>query len=127
MVAGTHDSAACRSVHAMKIGSLLLTFLGLFLAAGCRTHPLTQTILQPTVVEAACGECKFGMKGEDCDLAIRVNGHSYFVDGVNPDSLGDAHAADGICEAIRPARVTGTIRNGRFAATSFELLPATAP
>ena len=34
------------------------------------------------VTEAACGECKLGLKGESCDLAVRINGKSYFVDGV---------------------------------------------
>ena len=79
-------------------------------------------LLSPTVVEAACGECKFGLKGKDCDLAVRMNGRSYFVDGVKADSLGDAHAADGICESIRKARVTGEVKGSRFVATSFELL-----
>jgi hypothetical protein len=80
---------------------------------------------QPTVVEAACGECLFGMKGDDCDLAIRVQGHRYFVDGVALDSLGDAHAATGMCRVIRQARVTGRVEHGRFHAVSFELLPGT--
>ena len=93
--------------------------------AGCVTRPST-ALNKPTVVEAACGECKFGMKGQDCDLAVRVNGESYFVDGVDPTALGDAHAADGICTSIRKARVTGAIKDGRFQATSFELLPAAA-
>jgi hypothetical protein len=108
----------------VKIAPLPPTFLCLFAFAGCCTSPQTLTVAESTVVEAACGECKFGMKGDDCDLAIRINGRSYFVDGVNPDTLGDAHAADGICESVRQARVTGAVRNGRFAATSFELLPA---
>ena len=91
---------------------------------GCATQPSSVALLKPTVVEAACGECKFGLKGDDCDLAIRVNGRSYFVDGVNSDSLGDAHAKDGICESIRKAQVTGAVKAGRFEATSFKLLPA---
>ena len=91
--------------------------------ASCATRPSSVALLKPTVVEAACGECKFGLKGDDCDLAIRLNRHSYFVDGVNPDSLGSAHAADGICESIRKARVTGAVKGDRFVATSFELLP----
>ncbi len=108
----------------MKSGFLLLAVSSLSLAAGCRARPPVGSIVQPIVVETACGECKFGLEGDDCDLAIRVNGHSYFVDGVNPDSLGDAHAKDGICEAIRQARVFGEVKGGRFVATSFELLPA---
>ena len=94
--------------------------------ASCATRRSSVALLKPTIVEAACGECKFGLKGDDCDLAIRVNGHSYFVEGVNPDSLGNAHATNGICETIRQARVTGAVKDGRFLATSFELLPAGA-
>ncbi len=63
------------------------------------------------------------MKGSDCDLAVRLDGRSYFVDGVNMDSLGDAHAKDGMCKAIRKARVTGQVKEDRFVATSFELIP----
>ncbi len=107
---------------AMKPNHLLRIFLIALLLSGCATRPVV-ALSMPSVVEAACGECKFGLKGNDCDLAIRVDGHSYFVDGVNPDALGDAHAKDGICEAIRQARVTGEVRDGRFVATSFVLLP----
>ena len=101
--------------------AVLILFTALALG-GCATQPVV-ALQQPTVVEAACGECKFGLKGDDCDLAIRLNGHSYFVDGVAADALGDAHARDGICETIRKARVTGEVKGGRFVVTSFELLP----
>ena len=101
--------------------SILILFTALVLG-GCATRSAV-ALSTPTVVEATCGECKFGLKGDDCDLAIRVDGHSYFVDGVSADSLGDAHAKDGICETIRQARVTGEVRDGRFVATSFVLLP----
>jgi hypothetical protein len=63
-----------------------------------------------------------GKKG--CDLAVRLEGKSYFVDGFTMKQLGDAHANDGMCEVVRKARITGELRDGRFTATSFELLPA---
>lgn len=75
------------------------------------------------VVEASCGECQFGMKGKGCDLAVRIDGKSYFVDGSKIDQHGDAHAKDGFCKSIRKAKVTGAISNNRFVATSFVLLP----
>jgi Family of unknown function (DUF6370) len=75
------------------------------------------------VVEASCGECQFGMGGNGCDLAVRIDGKSYFVDGAGIDDHGDAHASDGLCNCIRKARVSGEIRDGRFVATAFELLP----
>lgn len=77
------------------------------------------------IVEAACGECKLGLKGESCDLAVRINGRSYFVDGTNIDSHGDAHAQDGFCKAIRMAKVQGEIVNDRFKASYFQLIPDT--
>lgn len=75
------------------------------------------------VVEAACGECQFGLPGAGCDLAVRIDGQAYFVDGTGIDDHGDAHASDGFCNAVRHARVTGEVINGRFVARSFELLP----
>jgi hypothetical protein len=78
------------------------------------------------IVDAACGQCKFGLKGKSCDLAIRINGQSYFVDGTDIDSHGDAHADDGFCNAIRKAKVQGEIVSNRFKATYFQLLPEPA-
>ena len=75
------------------------------------------------IVDASCGECQFGMKGQSCDLAVRINGKSYFVDGTSIDEHGDAHAEDGFCKAIRKAKVQGEIQGDRFKATYFMLLP----
>jgi hypothetical protein len=75
------------------------------------------------IVEASCGQCQFNMEGHDCDLAVRIDGKNYFVDGTSLDSHGDAHAEDGFCSVIRNAEVTGEIVGNRFKATSFKLLP----
>jgi hypothetical protein len=77
------------------------------------------------IVEASCGQCQFGMKGKACDLAVRIDGKPYFVDGTNIDHHGDAHAADGFCAAVRKAEVVGEIVDNRFKATYFKLLPDT--
>jgi Family of unknown function (DUF6370) len=74
------------------------------------------------VVEASCGECQFKMEGKGCNLAVRINGKSYFVDGTKIDDHGDAHAKDGFCEAIRKAEVQGEIVNNRFKATYFKVV-----
>ena len=74
------------------------------------------------IVEAACGECQFGLPGKDCDLAVHINGHPYFVDGTEIDSHGDAHAKDGFCKAIRKAEVQGEIIDNRFNVTYFKLI-----
>jgi len=74
------------------------------------------------IVEASCGECQFGLAGDDCDLAVRIDSIAYFVDGTHIDDHGDAHAEDGFCEIVRKARVSGEIIENRFKATSFELV-----
>ncbi len=75
--------------------------------------------------ELSCGQCQFHLKGKGCDLAVRINGKAYFVDGAHIDSFGDAHADDGFCKTIRKAEVQGEIVNGRFKATYLKLLPVT--
>ena len=75
------------------------------------------------VVEASCGECQFGMEGTSCDLAVKIDGKSYFVDGTAIDEHGDAHAKDGFCKAVRKAEVQGEIVNNRFKATYIKQLP----
>lgn len=74
-------------------------------------------------IEVSCGQCKLGLPGKGCDLAARVEGKAYFVDGVDIDSLGDAHAKDGFCNAIRKAEAQGEIIDNRFKITWIKLLP----
>jgi Family of unknown function (DUF6370) len=73
--------------------------------------------------EASCGQCQFGIKAAGCNLAVRIDGKAYFVDGTSLDDHGDAHAADGFCEAIRKAEVQGKVVDNRFKATYFKVLP----
>jgi hypothetical protein len=76
------------------------------------------------VVEASCGQCNFDMKSQKgCDLAVKIDGKSYFVDGVKLDDHGDAHAHDGFCSTVRKAEVSGEIVGDRYKASSFKLLP----
>lgn len=79
------------------------------------------------MVEASCGQCQFGMKGKSCDLAIRIGGKSYFVEGTSIDAHGDAHAKDGFCASIRKAEVIGEIKDNKFFVTYFKLLPLSQP
>jgi hypothetical protein len=74
------------------------------------------------IVEASCGECQFHLEGKGCNLAVRIDGKAYFVDGTTLDDHGDAHAKDGFCEAIRKAEVQGELLNNRFKVTYFKLL-----
>lgn len=76
------------------------------------------------VVEVSCGQCQFGMQSKKgCDLAVRIDGKTYFVDGTKLDDHGDAHAEDGFCNAIRKAEVVGEIKDDKFVVSYFKLLP----
>ena len=84
-----------------------------------------QVELTNQVVEASCGQCQFKMEGKSCDLAVKIDGKAYFVDGTGINNHGDAHAKDGFCEKVRKAEVSGRIVDNHFKATSFKLLPET--
>ena len=83
------------------------------------------TVIIDKVVEIACGECRFKMTGKSCDLAVRIDGKPYFVDGKGIDDFGDAHdEKHGFCNVISKAKVSGKIVDGRFKAKKIELVPA---
>ena len=98
---------------------VLATFLFIGIAVQAQSK---KKFDKPTIVEASCGECQFGMKGKSCDLAVRIDGKSYFVDGTTIHDHGDAHSEKGFCNAISKASVTGEIVGDRFKATSFKLI-----
>lgn len=113
----------------MKTMLCWLGIIGLLITSGCASGPhsagVTEKVAKPILVDAGCGQCLLGLKGEKkgCDLAVRIDGKSYFVDGFKMDDFGDAHANDGMCNALHQATVTGEIANCRFVASSFKLLP----
>ncbi|GAA4301809.1 DUF6370 family protein [Nibribacter koreensis] len=94
------------------------------------TAPQTTAGLDKTkpvqTVEAACGQCMLGLKGTGCDLAVRIDGKAYFVDGSDIDQHGDAHATNGFCNAIRKAEAQGQVVDNRFKATYLKLVAAPA-
>jgi Family of unknown function (DUF6370) len=101
----------------------IILLLLLFATASINAQEKSQKT-KSQIVEVSCGQCKFGLKSKGgCELAVHINGKSYFVDGTTIDQHGDAHAKDGFCEAIRKAEVVGEIIDNRFKVTSFKLLP----
>lgn len=107
----------------MKVTLFTLVCVLFTLSSSAQQVKQSPTTLKKQIVEASCGECKFGLEGKSCELAVRVDKVAYFVDGFKIDDFGDAHGKHGFCNAIRKAEVTGTIENGRFKATAFKLLP----
>ena len=90
----------------------------------CTTYAQENKKTTSKVVEVSCGQCKFAMTDKKgCDLAVRIDGKSYFVEGTTIDEHGDAHANDGFCSAIRKAEVVGEIKDNKFVVTYFKLLP----
>lgn len=101
-----------------KLIIVCLMFLGITISS-------QEAKLKTQVVEAACGQCQFEMQGKKgCDLAVRIDGKSYFVEGTKIDDHGDAHSQEGFCNAVRKAEVTGEVKDEKFVATSFKVLRA---
>jgi len=75
------------------------------------------------VADVSCGQCNLELDGDGCDLAIRLEDATYFVDGISIDDLGDPHDEGGLCNKIRQAKIQGKVKDDRFLATSVELLP----
>lgn len=104
---------------------ILFVIIATFLVTGLKaqvtgTYDSAKKVMN---VDASCGKCKFGLTGKTCELAVKIKGTSYYVDGASIDSFGDAHDDGGFCNAVRKAQVQGTVVNGRFQATYFRLLP----
>jgi hypothetical protein len=106
---------------------LLFYFLYSIMSLSAFSQDSTFSKLDPNkkvlMVDAACGQCQFNMKGKGCTLAVKMNGKLYFVDKAGIDDFGDAHADEGFCNAIRKAKVQGKVRNKKFVPTYFKLLP----
>ena len=75
------------------------------------------------VANVSCGQCNLELDRDECDLAIRREEATYFVDGFSMDDLGAPHDEDGLCNEIRQAKVQGKAKDGRFLATLIEFLP----
>lgn len=102
-----------------KIALLVLTLVSLSTSA----QEEKKRDLKNQIVEASCGQCNFGMTSKKgCDLAVKIDGKPYFVEGTKIDQHGDAHAKDGFCNAVRKAKVSGEIKNEAFVVTTFTLI-----
>lgn len=96
-----------------------LLILGVLILASCSNSKETTQ-----VAEVSCGQCKFELDSENgCSLAIRIDEKAYFVEGFKIDDFGDAHDEHtGFCNVIRKGEVTGYVEDGKFIASSIELV-----
>jgi hypothetical protein len=110
--------------HKIFPAFLFLLMMGssfLFAQDKAKTTPKPTEINQ--IAGVSCGQCNFKLNTQKgCDLAVRLDGKAYFIDGTKIDDHGDAHADDGFCNAIKKAEVRGTIVGGRFKASYFKLI-----
>ena len=112
----------------MRLGCTVIFLLFSFFISNAQNEQVVISKPDPKkkieVVEISCGECRFKLKGHGCDLAVRINGKAYFIDGVNIDDFGDAHGKMGFCMAIRKAEVQGELVKNRFKVSYLKLLPS---
>jgi len=102
-----------------RIMKKIILLIGIMFITSCSKNKV-----ETQVVEVACGQCQFDMTTQEgCDLAVRIDGIPYFVDGAKIDDFGDAHDDNtGFCEVIRKAKATGKIVEGRYELTSLVLI-----
>lgn len=102
----------------MKSISLIAAILFIYSCASVKeTSKINQT------VNVSCGICNFNMTGDECDLAVEIDGKFYYTVGSGIDEHGDSHASDGFCNAIRKADAVGELKHGVFYIESLTLLP----
>lgn len=75
--------------------------------------------IEAQTVEAGCQKCTFSVPGaKGCPAGVRIDGKALAVSGIDVN----AHKI-GLCsETSKQAVVSGTIENGEFVATAFELV-----
>jgi hypothetical protein len=61
------------------------------------------------------------MEGHGCELAVRIDGKSYFVDGSSIDSMVMRMPKMVLC-CHKKAEVVGKVVDNKFKVTSFKLL-----
>ncbi len=62
------------------------------------------------------------MTGDECDLAVLIDGKHYYVDGSGVSDHGNEHSDDGLCVISRKAQVKGKIKYGVFLAESVKII-----
>lgn len=98
--------------------NLLLVFLLAFSAT-----LFGQTKIENKIVQTGCGMCMFKAKSaKSCSVYVKIDDQFYETVGVDKKVTGTGHEADGYCEVIKKARISGEIKRGKFYATSFSYI-----
>jgi hypothetical protein len=100
----------------------VLRLLSVVVLVGCGGP--AGTPIENQTVTAACGMCLFSMReAKGCMWAVEIEGTPYLVQGALPRDH-ENHSPDGMCNVKRQVVVDGHLREDRFVATRFDLLPA---
>ena len=98
---------------------IILSFIFLF-----SINTNAQKKVKKYKVLTACGQCQFNMNSTNgCALAIKIADKTYWVDGSSISDHGNEHAEDGLCKAVRKAKIEGNFDENRFKSSSFALIP----
>jgi hypothetical protein len=71
---------------------------------------------------AGCSKCVFH-SSDKCSLAVKIDDEVYEVEGSSLKDHGRPRAKDGLCKVEREAEISGEIKDGKFLAFNFKLLP----
>ena len=71
---------------------------------------------------AGCSKCVFH-SSDKCSLAVKIDYEVYEVEGSSLKDHGKPRAKDGLCKVEREAEISGEIKDGKFLAFNFKLLP----
>lgn len=88
---------------------------------GCGSQ--TEIKVPKTVVTASCGFCQLKMETPGCYRAVVIDEKAYPVVGVPALDMATMHQPGGYCVTLREATVEGTVKDDRFYADSYELIP----
>lgn len=107
----------------LSLGLLALIMFNISNAQDTTTKKLVFNPNNPSYeVAATCGTCMFKMKGNGCILAVKFKDKNYFVEGTGIEDHGDAHDKEGFCNAVKKAKVQGSVVGDKFLVTYFKLI-----
>jgi hypothetical protein len=78
--------------------------------------------LNKTKAKAGCSKCIYH-KSKKCALAVKIDDTVYQVEGSSLKDHGNSRKKNGLCRTEREVEVSGEIKDGKFYASHFALLP----